>query len=212
MSRPLAPALILALCAFAAGPPAPEPARGDCGYSHKVVRGDTLYSIARHCHSTVAAIAAASRLADPRRIEVGQILVIPGSGATAAAEPAKPEPARAALLYAFQPGDTLYSLARWARVGVGALISANPGIDPHKIEIGDAVRLPADAVPPETARLRERGTGPGPALVRPERVPIHSVPMPQPRVEAARPRTAPPPPPPRRPKPDPQDERAPEGM
>jgi LysM repeat protein len=214
MSRMLAPALLLVLSAsLAAGPPASAPGR--CGGVHIVVRGDTLYSIARRCRSTVVAIAQASRLADPRRIEVGQRLVIPGRAA--APEPGKEEPAGdEALAYNFRPGDTLFSLARWARVGVGALIAANPGIDPHKIEIGDNVRLPAGAVPPEAARRRERGTGPGPAFSPPppaaraqESRPAPAPTPPPVRVHEDHPRPAPAPPP--RSKPD-EEERQPEGM
>lgn len=230
MSRSFASALLLAMSAsLAAGPPVPEP--GGCGGSHIVMRGDTLYSIARRCRSSVVAIAQASGLADPRRIEVGQRLVIPGQGAPAA-EPGKEEPAETAPLgYAFQPGDTFFSLARWAHVGVPALIAANPGIDPHKVEIGDTVRLPAGAVPPGPARYRERGNGPGPAFARPDRVSVRTSPTPPPRVEPDRTRErgmAPPgasarrhdprppspetPPPGRHPKPDSDEERAPEGM
>jgi LysM repeat protein len=216
MSRPVAFAFLLALSAgLAAGPPAPAP--GSCGGSHVVVRGDTLYSIARRCHSTVVAIAGASRLADPRRIEIGQLLVIPGAAQAPEPEPGKPEPpaaaAPASLVYNFQPGDTLYSLARWARVGVPALLAANPGINPHKVEIGDIVRLPAAAVAPAAARLREFGNGPGPALVRADMVMVPTAPPMRPRVEPPRLRPAPPSPPPRRPaKPDSEDERQPEGM
>jgi LysM repeat protein len=195
MSRSLAFASLAAVSAsLAAGPPAPAP--GGCGAVHIVARGDTLYSIARRCGSTVVGIAQASGLADPRRIEVGQRLMIPGQGPPAAAEPGKEEPAaESPLLYRFAPGDTLYSLARWARVGVGPLIAANPGIDPHKIEIGDAVRLPTGAVDPDAARRRERGDG---ALATP-------------RIQPEQPRPAPPVPR-HREKPDEDDERAPEGM
>lgn len=203
MSRLLAPASLLALSAtLAAGPPAPAPAPGACGGVHVVVRGDTLYSIARRCHSTVVAIAEASRLADPRRIEIGQRLLIPGPAAPPMAEPGKPapagEPAReSGLSYHFRPGDTIYSLARWARVGVGPLLAANPGIDLHKIEIGDAIMLPAGAADPEAARRRERGVGPGPAWHGPSRVLLPMAPMMAPRMEPVRPRMMPPPPPPR---------------
>jgi LysM repeat protein len=225
MSRSFASALLLATSAsLAAGPPAPEP--GGCGGSRIVVRGDTLYSIARRCGSSVAAIAQASGLADPRRIEIGQRLIIPGQDAP---EPGKEEPGET-LIYAFQPGDTLFSLARWAHVGVPALIAANPGINPHKVEIGDTVRLPDGAMPPGPARYRERGNGPGPAFAR-DQVPIRTSPTPPPRAVPDRVRergTAPTPaivrqhhspppspqapPPPRHPKPDSEDERAPEGM
>jgi LysM repeat protein len=191
-----------------------------CGGTYTVARGDTLYSIARRCRSSVIDIARASGLADPRRIEIGQRLVIPGAGApplSAASD--KPDPVRereVTLSYNFRPGDTIYSLARWSRVSVGALIAANPGINPHKIEIGDNVRLPTGAVSPEPARLRERGTGPGPAFaLRPpmigvrERMPGTPAPAP-PRVHSERQRPAPPPP--RSDKPEDEDDRAPEGM
>jgi LysM repeat protein len=201
MSRLFAPAVLLAVSAsLAAGPPslAPAPATGSCGGGHVVVRGDTLYSIARRCRSSVVAIARASGLADPRRIEIGQRLVIPGWAAPLPRQPGKEEPAAdAGPSYRFAAGDTLYSLARWARVGVGALIAANPGINPHKIEIGDEIRLPAGAVAPDAARQRERG--------RP-------APPPPPRPQADRPFPAPPPPPRPESKPDREDERLPEGM
>jgi LysM repeat protein len=44
-----------------------------------VRRGDTLYSIARRYHTTVAAIAWANGVANPHRIWVGQRLIIPSS-------------------------------------------------------------------------------------------------------------------------------------
>jgi LysM repeat protein len=219
MSRLFAPALLLMPLSLAAGPPSAPPAPGGCRGGHFVVRGDTLYSIARRCHSTIVAIAQASRLADPRRIEIGQLLIIPGPADVPQPMAAmKPEPAREpmpALAYRFQPGDTVYSLARWARTSVPALFAANPGLDPRKIEIGDEIRLPAGAAPPEPGRRREFGTGPGPALVRPEllrHIPAaaplpQARPLPPPPAPRARdpymgprPRHAPPPPP--RAKPD----------
>ena len=218
MSRLPIPALLLAATAsFAAGPPAPE--SGNCGGAHIVVRGDTLYSIARRCRSSVTEIARASGLADPRRIEIGQRLVIPGAGGRPVGPDAdKPEPARApetTVSYNVRPGDTIYSLARWSRISVGALIAANPGVDPQKIEIGDNVRLPAGAVSPEPARLRERGTGPGPAFsprqasIRVQPVPPVA-PAPPPRLRSQQ--NHPVLPTPRRDKPDQDDGPEPEGM
>jgi len=68
------------------------------------------------------------------------------------------------LTYAMTRGDTLYSLARWSRVSLPALLAANPGIDPRAIEIGDVIRLPSGAARPQLARARERG--PLPRTVR----------------------------------------------
>jgi LysM repeat protein len=151
MSRPLAAALLLALAGAAAPVTAPS-----CGDSYRVVRGDTLSRIARRCGSSVVAIARASGVRNPNLILVGQRLVIPGAAPTAVAE--RRTTGARSLVYRMARGDTLYSLARWSRSGLPALLAANPGIDPHKIEIGDAVRLPAGAVRPERARARERGS------------------------------------------------------
>jgi len=224
MSRPLAAACTLLLTAAAYGPATPS---GEgCGAYYTVAPHDTLYSIARRCHGDLARIARWSHVADPNRIAVGQRLILEGDGkdepGMAAAMPPLPPgpPPRAGLVYQMQPGDTLYSLARWAHVSVPALLGANPAIDPHKIEIGDAIRLPVGAVPPEPQRLREFGTGPGPARAYgPVRTYGHIAPAPPaPAPRAARvppplppgpppfargPRMVPPPPPPRHGQPPP---------
>lgn len=196
MSRPLAAALCLAaagatLAAFALP-------RGGCRDAYTVVRGDTLSRIARRCRSSVAAIARASGIADPDRIEIGQRLVIPHHRA-AAAEPGKerPRPAQAGLTYRIAPTDTLFSLARWARVSVPALIAANGGIDPRRIEIGDEVRLPAGAVAPDAARRREGR--PGYARAAPPPPPPPRAASPEPRQDDEI-------------KPEDEDEREPMGM
>src|SRR5688572_11738599 len=146
MSRALAAALLVTL-AGAAAPPAASP----CGDAYRVVRGDTLSRIARRCGASVAAIARASGVRNPNLILVGQRLVIPG------AQPAAVARREAPRVYRMARGDTLYSLARWSRTSLPALLAVNPGIDPRKIEIGDPVRLPSGAVAPERIRARERG-------------------------------------------------------
>jgi LysM repeat protein len=117
-----------------------------------------------------------------------------------------PRPRAAADVYHFQPGDTLYSLARWARTSLAALRAANPDVDPRDIEVGDPIRLPPGAARPEPLRLRERGR-PSTAAVAP--------PPPPPPSPAARPPRPPamrPPPPPEADKPAGDEEGTPGGM
>lgn len=195
MSRLLATALPLLLIAAADCPDEAPPAR--CADGHTVAPHETLYRIARNCRRSVAAVAAASHVADPRHIAVGQRLIIPDEAAAPGKDDDTPPPrGPAPRIYSFAPGDTLYSLARWAHVSLRALFAANPGIDPHKIEIGEAIRLPAGAVAPEPQRLRERGPArmmpvalpppPGPPPPPPPRVmpmappPMHVLPPPRP--------------------------------
>ena len=160
MNRSLA--VLAAVAAAGLGLAALAPPRGACGASYTVVRGDTLSAIARHCGSSVAAIARASNVADPDLILVGQRLTIPG--AVRAAQRRRPASARS---YAMARGDTLFSLARWSGVDVRDLLAANPGIDPRRIEIGEPVRLPAGARDPLALRSRERGAGAAPARAAP---------------------------------------------
>jgi LysM repeat protein len=51
---------------------------------YTVQPGDTLATIARQFETTVEAIIALNQLADPNQIEVGQQLVLPAPGGTAA--------------------------------------------------------------------------------------------------------------------------------
>ncbi|ACL70886.1 DUF3794 and LysM peptidoglycan-binding domain-containing protein [Halothermothrix orenii] len=46
------------------------------------------------------------------------------------------------VVYVVQPGDTLYKIARRYRTTVEALLEANPGIDPHNLQIGQKICIP----------------------------------------------------------------------
>jgi LysM repeat protein len=201
----------LLLVAAADAPPLPHAAgRPDgpgpgCGGGFTAARGDTLYSIARRCETTVTELVQENRLGRPPQLAAGQQLDIPGFArgrealvppdvdqpSLARARPDREPPLRRAgrNVYYFQRGDTLYSLARWAGTSLPALRAANPGLDPRGIDAGMAILLPQGAVRPERLRARERG----------EALPIDSV------VYAPPPPTRPPPPPrPPRPAPPPR--------
>src|SRR5689334_942174 len=131
--------LFLTATAAEAGPLPHASGRPDgpgpgCGGGFTAARGDTLYSIARRCETSVTELVQEHRLGRPPQLAAGQQLDIPGFSRRASLVPpdvdvpsrARPDrepptpvrPARheARDVYHFQPGDTLYSLARWARV------------------------------------------------------------------------------------------------
>lgn len=58
--------------------PNPEPGTGGCGGTWTVQGGDTLFSIAQKCGSSVAAIMQANNIPAPEYIFPGQVLTIPG--------------------------------------------------------------------------------------------------------------------------------------
>jgi LysM repeat protein len=174
MSRAIAACLALLLTAAADGPSLPHasgapagPGPG-CGGGFTAARGDTLWSIARRCETTVTELVQENRLGEPPVLETGQVLGIPGFDRPEAPKPSEaappppplppaPSPRAERNVYHFQTGDTLYSLARWAQTSLPALLAANPGIAPRDIDAGTPIRLPRGAVRPEPRRLRERG-------------------------------------------------------
>jgi LysM repeat protein len=231
MSRLIAVLSALFLTAAAEAAPLPHAAGAPagpgpgCGGSFTAARGDTLYSIARRCQTSVAELVQENRLGRPPQLAAGQGLAIPGFAPRERPKPpeAGPPPAhdllpppgrlrpdriipparREAGVYRFQAGDTLFSLARWARVSLPALLAANRGIDPAGIAAGTPISLPAGAARPEVLRARERGG----AMVRPAvQLPV----MPMIRPEPPRPPRMRPPPPEDdeadKPKPDDEDE------
>src|SRR5262249_5819812 len=66
------------------------------GATHKVARGETLYSIARRYGTTVESLRAANGLSEHASIAPGRKLVIPRSGAGSSGAPVKVASAKAA--------------------------------------------------------------------------------------------------------------------
>lgn len=52
--------------------------------------------------------------------------------------------------YVVQPGDTLYSIARWQHTSVEELASANALTDPDRLQVGQELVMPPGAQPTET--------------------------------------------------------------
>jgi LysM repeat protein len=100
------------------------------GNRYVVQRGDTLYSIARRYGVSVWHLAAYNRIYNMNLIYVGQVLIIPGVG---------PAPADH---YIVRHGDTLYSIARRYGLSVWQLASYNNISNPHRIYIGQVIRIP----------------------------------------------------------------------
>lgn len=131
--------------------------------SHYVVKGDTLYNIARRFDVSVNELKQFNNLAN-NGINLGQTLRIPGptsasqiyaphSGAgqtsessaffkTIEAVPAVSS-ARQNGVYAVLPKDTLYSISRRACVSVGALQATNAISNPSALQPGQKLVMPS---------------------------------------------------------------------
>jgi LysM repeat protein len=114
-------------------PVAPIPGVCPGGFLYTIRAGDTYFSLARRFGISVEALIAANPGVDPDRLQIGQQICIP------AAPPAPPCPGGT---YTIRPGDTFFSLARRFGTTVEALLAANPGVDPDRLQVGQVICLP----------------------------------------------------------------------
>jgi g-D-glutamyl-meso-diaminopimelate peptidase len=97
-------------------------------FEYMVQKGDTLHRIARRFATNITAIASANpQLTSIGYIVPGQILQIP---------------VRITNKYVIQAGDTFYELSRRFNINLNDLVSANPGVNPRRLLIGQTIVLP----------------------------------------------------------------------
>ena len=115
---------------------------------YRVRRGETLASIARRVGVTARELAAVNGIRNPHRIRAGQWLHIPGAGKSDAAAPAAPHGLAATTQpppqrqHRVRRGETLASIARRYRVSLRSLAAVNGIRNPHRIRVGQLLRIP----------------------------------------------------------------------
>ncbi|HSP93463.1 MAG TPA: LysM peptidoglycan-binding domain-containing protein [Thermoanaerobaculia bacterium] len=143
------------LVAFAEAPTAKPPSFR----RHVVKRGETLASIARQSHVTLARLASANSLEPNARLSRGRVVLVPRpeppvrlasnsrkSGRAQAAKQAKPPASTLeARHYKVQGGDTLYRIALKHGTTVAQLLAFNSLPGPALIKPGDTLKIPAKA-------------------------------------------------------------------
>jgi membrane-bound lytic murein transglycosylase D len=113
---------------------------------HRVQRGETLGHIAGRYGTSVSAIRAANNYVNPKRLQIGQKLIIPRSGA-AATRVASAAPATGSssgstgpITVTVQRGDTLWAISRRYNVSTTQLMRIN-GLDSSRIHPGDRITV-----------------------------------------------------------------------
>ncbi|HEY8464155.1 MAG TPA: LysM peptidoglycan-binding domain-containing protein [Bacillota bacterium] len=116
----------------------PPPTTCPAGTTAYIIRsGDTLFALAQRFNTSVNAILAANPGIDPNALRIGQRICIPG------VQPPPPTTCPTGTTsYVVRSGDTLYGIAQRFNVSLNALIEANPGIDPNRLQIGMVICIP----------------------------------------------------------------------
>ena len=119
--------------------PGAAPPTCPAGSTPYVIRsGDTLFTIAQRFGTTVSAILALNPGLDPNALRIGQTICLPQAAETCPG----------GTFYTIQSGDTLFLIATRFDISVGALQTANPGLDPTRLVPGQRICIPA--APPIT--------------------------------------------------------------
>ena len=137
-----------ASAAPAPAPAKPAPAAPATGVTHTVVRGDTVYAIAKKYRTTVSAIMSLNGIGGSAVIRPGQKLRVSGTMALASAsKPAAAAPASTAkpASHTVAAGDTLYGIAKKYGTSVAVLLQANDLSQGSIIYPGQKLRLQAPA-------------------------------------------------------------------
>jgi len=115
---------------------------------YTIAAGDTFYGIAKKFGVSVDAIRSANPGVDPRRLRVGQKIVIPTpeppgleSGAPETKAGFQPSETGSEIIYTVKSGDTLTRIAARYGVTVKAIKAAN-NLTSDRIKVGQKLRIP----------------------------------------------------------------------
>ena len=126
----------------AAAPPAAAPSR----QTYRIQSGDSFYKIASKFNVNFKDIERANPNVNPRRLQIGQEIVIPGTTSTAVSAPAtgtQPVSAPAGgRIHKVRSGDNLSSLAVRYKTTVNRIMSAN-NMRSTRINVGQELVIPA---------------------------------------------------------------------
>ncbi len=109
--------------------------------THTVVKGDTLYNIARRYGITIAELQNLNPTTREGQVSLGEVLQVKGKAAPAASGNNQAALGRIVL----KPKQTIYGLTKQYHISETELRALNPELDSH-MRIGDQVTLPLAAI------------------------------------------------------------------
>ncbi|QLA20801.1 DUF459 domain-containing protein [Desulfolutivibrio sulfoxidireducens] len=115
----------------------------DGATAYAVAGGDTPWTVAKRFGVSVDQLLAANAGIDPKRLQIGQLLAIPGEDAPDVAKGREEFRDAAAVRVPIAKGDNLWTLARRYGLRVDDLVAANQGLDPMRLEIGRELVIPS---------------------------------------------------------------------
>lgn len=109
---------------------------------YTITQGDTIGSIALRFGTTVEAMLENNPDVDPYNLQIGQRLCIPQGGSNL-------PPCPYGNYYVIRRGDTVGSIAAAFEVSTRDILTANPGLVPNNLQIGQVICIPLAPSPVE---------------------------------------------------------------
>jgi len=126
--------------------PTPVPAPTPTFVTYRVVKGDTVWAIARRFGSTITGIVQENHLNSKALILIGQTLRIPVNGTVTvnppATTPSTTSPLASYTTYRVVRGDTVWALSRRFNTTVSAIVSLNHLNSQALIIVGQTLKIP----------------------------------------------------------------------
>lgn len=158
--------------------------------TYTVVRGDSLWSIAKRNGLSVVELSTANNLRASATLQLGQKLIIPGKAVTAetttqsadmTSVESKPAAAtgssKESITHVVKSGETLGGIARKYQVKLGDVATANNISDPAKIRPGQTLVIPGWSAPVAKTTPKPAETTPAPAPVQTNPSPVVNNPV-----------------------------------
>jgi LysM repeat protein len=139
------------------------------GGDYKIVKGDTLDKIAKHYGVSTKALEAANPKLDPKRLKIGDKVVIPAATPKAPSASSPGASAVGANVYVVKQGDSLGKIAKSHGTTVAALKAVN-SLATDRINVGQHLTIPDKSVaaPAATALVPAmESTPPAPPVTSP---------------------------------------------
>jgi LysM repeat protein len=109
---------------------------------YTVSKGDNLFTIARINKTSVSEIQKENPNLDPRRLQLGQTIVIPAAKSEPVQSPSQPT-VSGQKIYVVQSGDNLQKISKDLNVSVSSLMQHN-NLRSTKIDIGQQLSVPSN--------------------------------------------------------------------
>src|SRR5690554_144918 len=105
------------------------------GIYYTIRAGDTFFALARRYNIRVEDLIAANPGVNPNALMIGQVICIPGVIPPGTC-------LEGTFAYTIRAGDTLFALANRYNTTVNAILTANPGLDPNFLRVGQIICIP----------------------------------------------------------------------